>query len=371
MIRLAAFCDQEGGWSRHALCFAAALDRLEPTVVREPGGATGNFVKGWIDRSRLRISRDSVGITLGAVDRSHMLDTRYRIVFSAAETTRIPQPLLPFYFYADMVWTMSAWGRELLERHQLPPERIRVVPAGVDPKVFAPASSARPRGDVFRFLCIGKWEERKGNAGLVRAFAEEFDPCEPVELVMHCGTSWTRAIDYRQEIARLVAGAGRSSARIMASDPLRLEKLVELMRSADTFVLPTRGEAWGLPVLEAMACGLPCIVTDYSGPTEFLNRNNGYPIRVEGMCKAEDPEFFHAPWDWGMWAQPDLAHLRSLMRFVYRNPEDARRKGQRAREDAVRCWTWDLAAEKAMAHIHELRHKLGPRRGKLAASGRK
>src|SRR3712207_7858290 len=45
------------------------------------------------------------------------------------------------------------------------------------------------------------------------------------------------------------------------------------------FRSPTRGEGWGMPVLEAMACGLPTIATAWSGPTDFLTDEVGYPLQ--------------------------------------------------------------------------------------------
>jgi glycosyltransferase involved in cell wall biosynthesis len=172
---------------------------------------------------------------------------------------------------------------------------------------------------------------------------------------MHCGTSFARKVDFRAEIARTIAEAGRPGARVVPSAPVGLEELVSLMHRCHAFVLPTKGEGWGLPILEAMACELPCIVTDYSGLTEYANDDNCYLIRVHEMKKVEDPEFFHPAFDWGQWAQPDTEHLRHLMRFVYEHPDYARQKARRGREEAERYWTWDMAAEKAMAHIRELR----------------
>jgi glycosyltransferase involved in cell wall biosynthesis len=49
-------------------------------------------------------------------------------------------------------------------------------------------------------------------------------------------------------------------------------------RSMDCFVLATRGEGWGRPIAEAMAMGLPAIATAWSGPTEFMNKSNSYPL---------------------------------------------------------------------------------------------
>jgi glycosyltransferase involved in cell wall biosynthesis len=104
-----------------------------------------------------------------------------------------------------------------------------------------------------------------------------------------------------------------------------------------------------------MACELPCIVTDHSGLREFATEENCFLIRVEAMRGVHDPRFYNTRYEWGEWAQPDLAHLRSLMRFVYENSVVAQGKARRAREDAVRLWGWDRAAQTAMAHVVELR----------------
>jgi glycosyltransferase involved in cell wall biosynthesis len=47
-------------------------------------------------------------------------------------------------------------------------------------------------------------------------------------------------------------------------------QLADLYRACDVFVLPTRAEGWGLPLIEAVAAGLPIITTMHSGHTEFL-----------------------------------------------------------------------------------------------------
>jgi len=201
MIQLASYLQYEGGLTQHARGFARALNRYERTELLDWAGVKRLGGKTLRSRWRRLFPSDSVGISLGAIDRTPMFDTRYRVAFCAWETTRIPEPTLSFLRRADMVWTMSSWGREILEAHGVPAEKIGIVPAGVDTTRFVPARSARPADSVFRFLCVAKWEERKGTAGLVRSFAEEFDAAEPVELVLHCGTAWRRERDFRREVA--------------------------------------------------------------------------------------------------------------------------------------------------------------------------
>jgi glycosyltransferase involved in cell wall biosynthesis len=121
-----------------------------------------------------------------------------------------------------------------------------------------------------------------------------------------------------------------------------------LYRSADCFVLSSRGEGWGMPILEAMACGLPVIATDWSAQRDFMNHGNAYPVEVERIIPAEAK----CPYYKGFgWAQPSYEHLRAMMRYVFEHPEEAQAKGRRAAEEAHAKWSWDQSAAKIIERL--------------------
>ena len=66
-------------------------------------------------------------------------------------------------------------------------------------------------------------------------------------------------------------------------DEISREEMRMLYSISNAFVLPTRGEGWGLPAMEAMAMELPAIITNYSGPATFVTPENGYPIKVASV----------------------------------------------------------------------------------------
>jgi glycosyltransferase involved in cell wall biosynthesis len=71
-----------------------------------------------------------------------------------------------------------------------------------------------------------------------------------------------------------------STQIVVLTEQLAMNELSGLYKAADAFVLPTRGEGWGRPIMEAMAMGLLTIATNWSGPTDFMTSNNSYPIPV-------------------------------------------------------------------------------------------
>src|SRR5204863_3469458 len=102
----------------------------------------------------------------------------------------------------------------------------------------------------------------------------------------------------------------------LIQDELDTDALVELYRSCDVLVHPYRGEGFAMPVLEAMACGLPVIVTA-GGPTdEFCPPEAGWRIRAQRKAlpggRVDHFETAGEP----LMLEPDVAHLAELLRAV-------------------------------------------------------
>ncbi|UYN93256.1 MAG: glycosyltransferase family 4 protein [Enhydrobacter sp.] len=150
-------------------------------------------------------------------------------------------------------------NREYLQHYGAPSDRLFFSPACVDNAAFAAASRAVPasRGDGGRILFVGKLVGRKHPLDLVHAAARLASKGRRVQLVF-AGSG---------ELAATLEAAARSKgvpAQFLGF--VNQSRLPAVYAAADVIVLPSDGlETWGLAVNEAMACGVPAVVSDMVG----------------------------------------------------------------------------------------------------------
>jgi hypothetical protein len=309
---------------------------------------SGSYIVDLIRQRKLERRLAQVVYAQGNVFQSNF--GAYKIGFTMLETDRIPAEWVRQANLMDEVWTPSSFNAETFRLSGVR-RPIHVIPLGVDPDHFNPNISRFPLTGVYTFLSVFEWGERKAPEVLLRAFNEEFRREEPVILLVKAIN-----VDPAVNIARDIADFGLDPAggRIHLSENQEVPtyQLGVLYRSADCFVLPTRGEGWGMPIIEAMACGLPVIATSWSGHCDFMTPGNSYPLPIEGLvpARAKCPYY-----EGSKWAEPSYTHLRRLMRHVFENPSEARAKGECAAREMRAKWTWNNAAEKIVERLEGIR----------------
>lgn len=217
---------------------------------------------------------------------------------------------------------------------------IEVVPHPVDPERFNPDVDAGLRG-MFPgvetlFVIVAQWMFRKGIEDALIAYASEFRPDEPVGMVL---LTWRggHSVKEKRAIHRYIHMVLKSlnvlTPRVWRiGDKLPDSSLPSLYAASDVLVLPSRGEAFSLPVFEAAACGRPSIVTGYGGMWDWLTDESAYRV-------AYDMETVHAAGPmWRhysarqKWARPRLDDIRRAMREAHEDRGGRRRKGMAAFE---------------------------------------
>jgi len=225
---------------------------------------------------------------------------------------------------------------------------IEVIPYGVS-EIYKPG--AEPSG-TYTFLSVNSWGndgDRKGTDLLIKAFDEEFKE-EDVRLILKIGTFWQGKIDYEQKILSIL---GHKNDKIIVNDKYVPEKeLLSYYQKANCFVSPTRGESFGLTIINAMACGLPVIVTKdiNSGHMDFCKGKDSVLWIDAPTVKQGDRKFYA---EGNMLAEPDLNSLKKQMRFAFENHKDLKEKALKVSEDIRKNWTWENTAKKLLEVINE------------------
>jgi len=100
--------------------------------------------------------------------------------------------------------------------------------------------------------------------------------------------------------------------------------LPRLYKAANAFVLPSRGEGWGRPMVEAMSMGMPTVITDWGAPTDYANSSNAWPIPAAGLsCVNSEPKRGNPAGVYAAhrWAEASIPELRRTLRMLFTNTD--------------------------------------------------
>ncbi len=286
------------------------------------------WLSGWVARSTKEIWRVPLVAsfhTLGKVKnyslaRTEEPERRERITGEAAVVAE-----------ADRIMAATpAEAAQLVGLYRADPDRIRLVPPGVDHAVFFPRDRAEARSrlhlvGVRLVLFVGRLQAHKGPDIAVRALAEavarDSEGTADVVLAIVGGPS---GHGHGEEVARLMALASALGIgdRVMFFPPQPQPRLADFYAAAECVLAPSRSESFGLVALEAQACGTPVIAAAVGGLRYSVDDGvTGYLI--EGHDPADHAE-----------------RLLSLLN----DPRTAARIGRAAVGHAMR-FSWDATAD--------------------------
>ncbi|GAB9465686.1 hypothetical protein Gpo141_00003085 [Globisporangium polare] len=283
------------------------------------------------------------------------------------ETDRVPKGWPDRMNAMDEIWVPTRFQEQVFVDGGVRPGAIQVVPEAVDVQFFDPERVATNYDLASQisgvtetttvFLSIFKWEERKAWRVLLKAYFEAFTKSADVALVLLTNAYHAEsesASDFMDVIENFTLEAlGKPLSELPRVHVLPPQvpqaELPSLYKAATAFVLPSRGEGWGRPHVEAMAMEIPVIATFWSGTTEYMTQENSYPLRIDGLVEITVGAFRGHKW-----ADPSVAHLKELLVHVKDHPEEAIAKGKKARQDMVAKYAPDIIGKLILGHIERI-----------------
>jgi glycosyltransferase involved in cell wall biosynthesis len=192
---------------------------------------------------------------------------------------------------ADLVIAISqAAVDELVEHYRIPRSRIRVVPLGVHARWFTrpdetSISSTLQRAGLRRgyILHVGTLQPRKNVEGLIAAYAALPPSVQAERQLVVVGKYGWNAESLRDQLERL-----KPAGRVVWLDYVERDDLLALYHGAGIFAAPSLAEGFGLPIVEALAAGLPVIASDLPALREVAQSHAHFvsPQRTDDIAGA-------------------------------------------------------------------------------------
>jgi glycosyltransferase involved in cell wall biosynthesis len=333
---VAGFMNSRDGYGYGTLKIIAALQAMGAPVTVLDLGETG--LSG-IGEPLQRWKTNAPTLAICTPDWLPCIDTGGAplVAHTMFEATKLPAGWVEkLNAHATRVIVPCVWNVEVFRANGVTVP-IDMARWGIDPADYWPLERPRPEGRPYTFLWSGTPDMRKGWDVAYRAFRQEFGDDDSVRLALH----------FRQ-LPKGLQGVKDVNVEMLVGLFLR-PRLREMLRDADCFVFPSRGEGWGLPPREAAATGLPALATNFGGLAEEIEYW-GFPIRTRGMSRAE-----YGEWDdVGEWCEPDVKETARWMRFCYENRAEVAAMGADAALWLASEATWTRTAREMLATLREV-----------------
>lgn len=259
--------------SAKLLIFGRQFDRLVKNHIHESRSIYHGF-PGFAEKT-FRANKRADGINILEAATVHVNELYHIIKLEHKKFRMLGNPFsLPWvnlvkreYELADFITVASKLQCESLIRNGIPGKKLIYAPLGIDTQRFKisdgqPSTCVRGSKDKFRIVQVGQVSLLKGFPYLLKAVELLGDP--DIEITFCGGIGWRKIrlmIDeYRKRGLRIT---------LVHGDP------VQLLQKSHLCVHPAISDGFGLAPLEAMACGIPLIVSDTTGMHEIIRQSGG------------------------------------------------------------------------------------------------
>lgn len=274
-----------------------------------------------------------------------------KIGYNVWESTKQPTKFFNQWCEFDQMWVPSKWQAECTIEQGADPNKVKIVPEGVDTTTFFPEEVNHEDYDGrFKFVHFGRWDYRKSTKEIIEAFLSTFSKNEPVDLILSVDNKFGDRIDGLKTTEERLKYWGLEDERIKIKHFPSREDYIKYLKKGHVFLSCARSEGWNLPLIEAMACGTPSIYSNCSGQLEFAE-GKGLPVKII----EERPTTYkkHDKWTMavttaeipGNYYEPDFEDLKKVMRDAYINYDSHKVKAIKDAKIIHDNFNWDKVAE--------------------------
>lgn len=293
------------------------------------------------------------GATLAFANDPPELRGRWNAGIAFIENTHLTPAQVEVLNGFDRVVGGSSWTTQVLKERGV--EDVETCLQGIDRTVFHPAPRRVALPGKFLVFSAGKFEYRKGQDAVIAAFRIFHQRHKDSALIGVWGNHWAQAAGVEQMRLSphiqgpppIVPDLGIDWPAFMKRENLpgdafalfhnvRHVELGQLIRECDVAIFPNRGEGGtNLAAMEAMACGVPAILSANTGHLDLIEQDNCYALTALGSVTLEDPDFHTDGW-----GEPDIEEMVETLERAYQNRDEMALRGKAGARSMARL-SWE------------------------------
>jgi len=272
---------------------------------------------------RKTAGKDAILIDSVIPSQGNPIKGHYNILYTTSECCFVPKQFIEIASSYDEIWVTSNFSKSSFKNSGCN-SKITVVPPIINKNLYKENVSPylfRPQLREFSFLSVLTWDYRKGSDALLKSYCKTFTNRDEVSLVLLISEKSKSIQKEIKEDIRKHMSFPNAPHVLVCTKSIVEHQMPSFYKSCNAFVLPSRGEGFGLPFCEASLCGLPIISTNYGGQLDFLSENNSTLIDVDELEKASKTGIHY--WDGQLFpslkSESFINSLADGMRSVYLN----------------------------------------------------
>jgi FkbM family methyltransferase len=262
-----------------------------------------------------------------------------KIAYTVWENTKYPDDFFIKLQKFDEVWVPSKWQADITVNQGIHFSKVKIVPEGIDETIFYPKK--QKKYEKFTFAMFGRWEARKSTKEIIRIFKKLFGKNKNVQLIISVDNPY--ATDDLNSTENRLKKYNLECENIKILHFPNQNEYIDILQSCHVFLSCSRSEGWNLPLIEAIACGIPSFYSNCSGQLEFAI-GKGVPINILSEVSP-----LHSKKDYleiennicGSWYEPDFKDLEQKMFHVFANYESYQNKALEDSKKIREEFSWE------------------------------